>query len=296
MLIDIKPPHAVEVDLGRIHPPRTAVVHPRPEIDHHDDDDGHVVRKEGLGRGRRPQRPDGQVELDDDQDDAPRKTPPGGPRPRPRFPRKLLRRAALDPPRVPEADVREADHAPAEEGEEGGEVAEPAEDGDARVRDVQVGEAAADDEDEEQAVPGPARAVRPLELLGRHAEVGEAHDGAGAGVAADGAGGEDGDEDDGVHEVGHGPEAGVAVGDDEGGRVGAAAAEDVRVVGGDGDGHHQRADEVEEREAQPDGSDGAGDGFAWILGLAGHQSGVLGAWGFCFFAISIFPVTIASGN
>ena len=87
-----------------------------------------VHRKEVLGRRLLAQRPDGQVEFRDDQDDAPGQAPVGAPWPGPGLPGQLVDGAALDFPCVPHADVGEADHAPAEEGEEGGEVGEPAED------------------------------------------------------------------------------------------------------------------------------------------------------------------------
>lgn len=81
-----------------------------------------------LSGGLLAQRPHGKVEFRDDQDDAPGQAPVGAPRPGPGFPGELVCGAALDFPRVAHADVGEADHAPAEEGEEGGEVGEPAKD------------------------------------------------------------------------------------------------------------------------------------------------------------------------
>ena len=90
--------------------------------------------------------------------------------------------------------------------------------------------------------------------LGRHANLRQPDQRAGAAVAGDGAGGEDGDEDDGVHHVGEGGDAGVAEGDDEGRGVGAGAAEEVRVLRVDGDGHNEGAQNVEQAQAEPDGA------------------------------------------
>lgn len=113
--------------------------------------------------------------------------------------------------------------------------------------------------------------------LGGHVDLGQADEGAGARVARDGARGQDGDEDDEVHDVGEGHEAGVLVGDDKGRGVGAGAAEEVLVVGADGDGDHEGAHEVEEAEADPDGVDGLGDGAARVGGLGGDEAARLGA-------------------
>lgn len=170
----------------------------------------------------------------------------------------------------------EADHTPAEEGEQGSQVREPAEDVGTALAHIQVREATAQDEGRDQTVPGAAGLVGLEELLGRHAEGGQPHGSARAAVARDGARGHDRDQDDGVHHVGEGLDAAVAVGDDEGRGVGARAAEEVRVVRADVDGDHEGADEVEEREAQPDGPDGAGHRLLGVGGLGGHQAAVLG--------------------
>jgi hypothetical protein len=52
--------------------------------------------------------------------------------------------------------MRQADHAPAEESEEGSEVGEPGKDLGAAVVHVQIGQAAADDEGEGQTGDGTA--------------------------------------------------------------------------------------------------------------------------------------------
>ena len=69
-------------------------------------------------RGLLAQRPHGEVELGDDQDDAPGQAPVGAPGPGPGLPGEVVDGAALDFPGVAHADVGEADHAPAEESEE----------------------------------------------------------------------------------------------------------------------------------------------------------------------------------
>ena len=67
-----------------------------------------------LRRGFLAQRPDGEVEFRDDQDDAPGQAPVGAPGPGPGLPGQVVDGAALDFPGVAHADVGEADHAPAE--------------------------------------------------------------------------------------------------------------------------------------------------------------------------------------
>lgn len=74
----------------------------------------------------------------------------------------------------------------------------------------------------------------------------ETHCCARACVAGDTTSGNDGDEDDGVHQVSHRLNASLAVCDDEGGRVCAVLAEDIGALGVNVDGDHESTEEVEE--------------------------------------------------
>lgn len=62
--------------------------------------------------------------------------------------------------------MREADGAPSEEGEEGGQVREPGEDGRTLVVHVEVGQAAADDERDDESGDGATGFVGFAEDLG----------------------------------------------------------------------------------------------------------------------------------
>lgn len=159
LLIDVEPPHSVQIDHARIHPTRAAVVDPGGEIYRHDSHDADVVGKEVLRAGLLAKRPDAEIEFHADQDDAPAQSPPRAPRPRPRPPGEIGRRATLDLPGVAHADVGQADHAPAEQGQQGGEVREPGEDVDTSLIDVEVGETATDDESRDKAKPGTTHSV-----------------------------------------------------------------------------------------------------------------------------------------
>ena len=149
----------IQINRLRIHPPPAPQINLRADIDQEDHNDRYVHREESLGRRRLAQRPHGEVELGDEQDDAPSEPPPGAPGPGPGRPGEFLGVAALHAPGAPHADVRQADHAPAEKGEEGGEGGEPAEDFGARVVHVDVGEGAADEERGDERVPGAAHGV-----------------------------------------------------------------------------------------------------------------------------------------
>lgn len=63
------------------------------------------------------------------------------------------------------ADMRETDHCPTEEGEEGGEVRQPSKDFGTTIADVDVRETTADDESRYQTIPWTAPAVSLLEYL-----------------------------------------------------------------------------------------------------------------------------------
>ena len=104
------------------------------------------------------------------------------------------------------------------------------------------------------------------------AEVGQAHDGARAGIASNTAGRNDGNENDAVHDVCKWHEVGLTVCNDKWRAVRALATEDVGVLRGDVDGDHERAKQVEERQPQPDRADGAWNRLLWIRRLSSDQA------------------------
>lgn len=128
LLILIESPPSIQINRRSIYPLPIPVIDLRADIQDQHRDDRAIYREKVLHRRLLAQRPYREVELRDDQDDAPRQPPPGSPGPSPRSPGEFVGGAALQFPGVAHPDVREADHAPAEEGEEGGEVGEPAED------------------------------------------------------------------------------------------------------------------------------------------------------------------------
>lgn len=169
LLGGVEPAAGVEVDGPGVDPPARllgeVVVQPRAQPDDDAGDHGDEVGEEVLGARGLVERPDAEVELDDDEHAAPGEPPPRGDGEGPGAPRQLVDGAALHAPGVAHADVREADHGPAEEGDERGEVREPGEDGRARLGHVHEGEAAADDERRGEGVPGAADPVGLAHLL-----------------------------------------------------------------------------------------------------------------------------------
>lgn len=168
-VLGVKPATSVQVDGARVDPPPRLFpqvkVQTSTQPDDDTRDDGNKVGEKVLRIGRSIQRPHAEVELSNDQQHAPNQTPPRSHGERPRLPGELVDRAALDLPRVAHADVREADHAPAEQRDERGQVGEPGEDGRAGFVDVEEGETTANDEGRDEAPPGTANTVGFLHLL-----------------------------------------------------------------------------------------------------------------------------------
>ena len=118
LLTLIKPPPRIKINSLRIHPLTIPIINLRANIQNQHSHNGTIHREEVFRRGLLAQRPHGEVELGDDQDDAPGQAPVGAPGPGPGFPGQIVDGAALDFPGVAHADVGEADHAPAKKSEE----------------------------------------------------------------------------------------------------------------------------------------------------------------------------------
>lgn len=73
----VEPAPVVQVDGVEVYVPPSAVEDASTEPQDHDQDDRDVVREEVLGRWLRIHRPDRQVELDDDEQDAENQAVPG---------------------------------------------------------------------------------------------------------------------------------------------------------------------------------------------------------------------------
>ena len=134
--------------------------------------------------------------------------------------------AALEFPGFAEADVREADGAP---GEDGAETAEGEHPGESVVLPGRSGEVGEQTEtgSEEDGDEWAATLIDVGEDLGGLVLLGESGEGAGGAVDGGVADGEDGDHDDDVHDGVEAFDAGVGDGDDEGGgvRVGCVGAD-----------------------------------------------------------------------
>lgn len=132
------------------------------------------------------------------------------------------------------------------------------------------------DEDRDEWATG---AVDVAEGLGRLALLGEGGEGAAAGVDGGVADGEDGDEDDGVHDAGQTADGRITDGDDEGRgiSVGAAGSEEARVVVGNQETGDCERDHVEEQDAPEDLLDGFGELDARVPGLGCCETDKFGA-------------------
>lgn len=109
--------------------------------------------------------------------------------------------------------------------------------------------------------------------------LGKGGEGAAAGVDGGVADGEDGDEDDGVHDAGEAGDGCVADGDHEGRGVGvgAAGSEEARVIVGNEETGDRERDHVEEQDAPEDLLDGFGELDARVSGLGCCETDELGA-------------------
>lgn len=168
-VIRVEPPSSIKINSLGVNPPARALGQAVVETGTQPDDDTSrdrdEVGKESLGAGAGAQRPDTEVELCDHKDKAPGHTPPRGNGEGPGLPGQFVHGAALDLPGVAHADVGEADHAPAEEGDERGEIGEPGEDGRTGGVDVKESEATANDEGWDESPPRTTSLVGCLHLL-----------------------------------------------------------------------------------------------------------------------------------
>ena len=113
--------------------------------------------------------------------------------------------------------------------------------------------------------------------LGSHTNLAEADESPRASISRNGTGRQDGDEDDGIHNVRQRIELSFAVGDDERRRVGTGGTEEVRVARRHGDGDDERAHDIEEGKSDPHGAHSTRNGLARVGGLGSNEACVLGS-------------------
>lgn len=166
----------------------------------------------------------------------------------------------------------------------GDEVDEPGDGGGGPGADLQEGKEGEDHHDA-KAVDGDAAFVAVAEEVGGSAFEGQTVEGASGTEGIRVSGGEDGGEDEGVHDMREHPDAEVLHGHDIRGACcagGIATATEVDlhegwVVVGDHDGDGQGADNEEDTEAVVDGLEGGFDVDAGALRFGGDHGDVLGA-------------------
>lgn len=103
--IHIKPAARIQINCSSIDPPRSPIIQPGTKIAYNDHDDRNIICEEGFSVGLFTERPNRQVEFGDDEDYAPRETPPCGVGEGPGFPGEVGNVAALSFPGVSHADM-----------------------------------------------------------------------------------------------------------------------------------------------------------------------------------------------
>lgn len=191
----------------------------------------------------------------------------------------LAERVAARRPRAAEADVAEADGPPREDGREARRRRQPLKDN-LLLPEVRQVRQEAHDRGHGDGHERAALAVHVAEYARGLAQVGER--GQRARRPEDGrvAHGEDGDEDDAVHDGRQDLDSRVLNGNDKGRRVGVdlvRAPVEARVVIGDQQADERQRDDVEERDAPKYLLDGRGDGFSGRLRLGRGKAQQLSA-------------------
>jgi hypothetical protein len=138
IMVNVELPAVIEMNGTNVHPSPNSVVDLRSHVQHDDEQDRDIVKKEGLCVGVAIEWLDGKVELHNDENDAHDQAETCSVGPGPWIPWQVAGAAALGLPRSPEAEMGQANHASAEQSEEKRQVGEPAEDLFATVADVDV--------------------------------------------------------------------------------------------------------------------------------------------------------------
>jgi len=175
-------------------------------------------------------------------------------------------------PGLAETNVGQADGAPGEEGSETGKGNEPVKDGRTSGSQVHVGKRTPH-EDEEN---GPERTTGTVDVgehLGGITLLRQGGKGTRSTVHTRDTNGNDGDENDNVHEVVESLETSVLASNDKGRGVGIAGrAEQTRVGVLDKKANEEETEDVEQGDSPEDLSDGTGEGVEGILGLGSSQT------------------------
>ena len=155
----IKPAALIQINGAAIDPAPATEINLGTNVQHNNGRDRDIGRKEVLGSGLSSKRPDGEIELGNDQENAPEQSPPCRPWIGPRLPGELLTRTTLDQPGAAHSNVREADHTPSEQGEERRQVGEPSEHSLPGIGHIQVRQASSDEQGRDQGIPRTACTV-----------------------------------------------------------------------------------------------------------------------------------------
>ena len=175
--------------------------------------------------------------------------------------------------------MAEADRSPSEEGSETGKRKEPVKDRRASSSQVDVGEGTEGD-DEDHRIQRAVGAIDIGEDLGSITLLGQGRKSTGAAVDARDAEGEDGHQNDDVHERIKALEAGVLADEHEGGGVDVdegVSTQQVLVVVGDEQADEKQAQNVEQGDTPEHLLDGTRQRLDGVLGLGGGETDELGA-------------------
>lgn len=248
-----------------------------PEED--DDEEGEVSVEElldGLGGGVLGN--DGGVELSDENDDNDNETKPRAVDTTSSLERNLVKGVAVVSPGLAETNVGQADGSPGEESGKTRERDEPSEDDFTTGSQVHVGKSA-HEQDGANRHQGTARAVNVGEDLGSVALLGKGGEGTGATVDTGHTDGNDGYQDDDVHEGVETDETGVLADNDErrGLDIDVTGTEQTLIVVADEETDESKTENVEEGDTPEDLFDSSGKRPDGVFGLSSGQTDKLGS-------------------
>jgi hypothetical protein len=179
-------------------------------------------------------------------------------------------------PRLAETDVGQADGSPCKECGETGQRDEPVEDDDTGGSQIHVGKHTPS-EDEGNRPERTTGSINVGEEFGSIALLTERDQGTRSTVDTGHTNGDDGNENDDVHEAVETDEAGILGGNDEGRGVGTTAAEKTLIIGAHKQTDKSETENVEEGDSPEDLSDSSGEGLERVLGLGSSQTDQLGS-------------------
>jgi hypothetical protein len=188
----------------------------------------------------------------------------------------LIQGVSVVSPGLAEADMGEADGAPGEESSKTGQSNEPVEDSLTSRRQVHVGKRTPH-ENEGNRVQRASGTVDVGEALGSVTLVGKSSEGSRTTVYTRDTDGDDGDENDNVHETVKSNQSSVLASNDEGGGVGIGrGAHQTIVVGGNKKSDKGETEDVEQGDSPKDLTDSTRKGLQRVLSLSGSETNKFG--------------------